>query len=99
MGWHFKVELLTVLLLLFLSGQIQLLANGRIVSIYHVCSGSVVWVVKLFLELLREKMTMVLNLTVIGESEFRVGFSSAVTGIISSCSRACRYMQKYEILG
>lgn len=55
--------------MLFLSGKIQLLAYGRIVLMvmHHVCSGSVVWDVKLLVELLREKMITVLNL-IVGET-------------------------------
>lgn len=45
---------LTEVLLLSLSGQIQLLAYGGIILVYHIYSGSVFWNDKLLVELLKD---------------------------------------------
>lgn len=57
-----------ILLLLFLSGKFQPLAYGTIVLMYYICSGSVVWDVKLLIGLFGEKMITILNL-IVGEWE------------------------------
>ena len=64
-------------LLLSLSGKIQLLINGWIALIFYVCSGSVVWHVRLLVELLGEKKSSVLNLIV---AEWRKGHSELAEG-------------------
>ena len=73
--------------MLFFSGKIQLLAYGRIVLMFYICSGSVVWHVKLLVELLREKRSTVLNLIVAEwgkvHSELAEGFENpTVTGVL-----------------
>lgn len=60
-----------------LSGKIQLLINGCIALIFYVCSGSVVWHVRLLVELLGEKKSSVLNLIV---AEWRKGHSELAEG-------------------
>ena len=66
-----------------LSGKIQLLINGWIALIFYVCSGSVVWHVRLLVE----KKSSVLNPIVAewgkGHSELAEGFKNpTVTDVL-----------------